>query len=304
MIHSTHPTGGILMTASKKNRPSTKKLVIGASLVALTLQPFSNCLAADFAGTLKAVTITDAEGANTPPTAAFTFAVEGNTVTFDASTSADPDGSITEYKWDFGDGNSGTGTTISHTFSSEDSFPVTLTIIDNNNGAAITQQEVSTVQHRVFIEQLVGGNDTGNMHTVRNYGQGFYPEQDTTVSSIIIKTGPNVYQNVPMAIRVGTSKDLSGSFLGQSNEVSVTASDTEYEFTFNDPIALSANTQYYFVVGATDDSSAHWADIITSTSDAYAPAACGDCKRYYEGNNKWSAAGNAYSDDLYFKIVQ
>ncbi|MFQ5999299.1 MAG: PKD domain-containing protein [Candidatus Bathyarchaeia archaeon] len=73
----------------------------------------------------------------TPPTASFTFSpshpVANDTVTFNASASYDPDGSIVSYKWDFGDGNITTviGPIITHVFSTENNYTVTLTVTDN-----------------------------------------------------------------------------------------------------------------------------------------------------------------------------
>ncbi len=57
-------------------------------------------------------------------------------VDFDASASTDPDGNITAYSWDFGDGNSETGVTTSHTFDTQGIYNVTLTVTDNNNNTA------------------------------------------------------------------------------------------------------------------------------------------------------------------------
>jgi PKD repeat protein len=78
---------------------------------------------------------------NTPPTASFTASpVEGPaplTVNFDASASADPDGSIVNYVWNFGDNGSGSGATVSHAFVAAGTFTVTLTVTDN--GGARTQ---------------------------------------------------------------------------------------------------------------------------------------------------------------------
>lgn len=58
------------------------------------------------------------------------------TVNFDGTGSSDPDGSITDYSWEFGDGNSGSGTTISHTYEAEGGFTATLTVTDDGGLSA------------------------------------------------------------------------------------------------------------------------------------------------------------------------
>lgn len=76
------------------------------------------------------------------PQAAFEWTNDGASVTFDASGSADYDGSITGYSWDFGDGSSVSSATpsVAHTFAANASFDVTLTVTDNNgNQHAVTQ---------------------------------------------------------------------------------------------------------------------------------------------------------------------
>jgi PKD repeat protein len=55
----------------------------------------------------------------------------GIAVSFDGSGSTDPDGSIVAYDWDFGDGNTGTGVSPSHTYGSDGIFTVSLTVTDD-----------------------------------------------------------------------------------------------------------------------------------------------------------------------------
>lgn len=96
--------------------------------------------AVDFSGSLKRVSITDAQAANKPPVAAMTYSVIGNTVSFDANGSSDPDGSIVQYTWDFGDGTTASGSSASHTFANTSDHFITLTVKDNANGVDIIQQ--------------------------------------------------------------------------------------------------------------------------------------------------------------------
>ncbi len=77
------------------------------------------------------------EGVNQPPIADFSYSPEkpmvGQTVSFDASLSYDPDGDIVSYEWDFGDETAGNGKTVDHVFSWSDSFVVSLTVRDREN---------------------------------------------------------------------------------------------------------------------------------------------------------------------------
>ncbi len=74
------------------------------------------------------------------PVANFTFSPSVPTidaeVTFDAAASFDPDGSIVEYHWDWGDGTSPTiagSRTATHTFAAAGSYTVVLTVRDGDN---------------------------------------------------------------------------------------------------------------------------------------------------------------------------
>ena len=69
------------------------------------------------------------------PVASFTYSPSNptvnTTVSFDASASNDSDGTIANYAWDFGDGNTGTGVTTSHTYPIANTYTVNLTVTDN-----------------------------------------------------------------------------------------------------------------------------------------------------------------------------
>jgi PKD repeat protein len=84
-----------------------------------------------------------------PPEAQFTVTPSSGTapltVKLDASGSLDPDGTITAYSWDFGDGMSGTGPGGYHTFTSAGTYLVRLRVQDNSglSGSATRQITVT-----------------------------------------------------------------------------------------------------------------------------------------------------------------
>ena len=69
----------------------------------------------------------------------------GEEVTLDAGESSDSDGSISSFAWEFGDGASGTGEIVTHTYSSAGTYEVTLTVTDNE-GATGTDSLTVTVE--------------------------------------------------------------------------------------------------------------------------------------------------------------
>jgi serine protease len=67
-----------------------------------------------------------------PPSASFTFSCTLLTCTFDGSASTDDNG-ISRYTWNFGDGQTGSGAAVSHTYASGGTFTVVLTVTDTAN---------------------------------------------------------------------------------------------------------------------------------------------------------------------------
>ena len=70
------------------------------------------------------------------------------TVSFDASASSDPDGTIANYYWDFMDGNYSTEVKPSHLFTDPGKYPVTLTVTDNLGMKASTSITITVRKGR------------------------------------------------------------------------------------------------------------------------------------------------------------
>ena len=81
---------------------------------------------------------------NADPIARFTSSLSGRTVSVDARTSTDSDGTIKAYLWEFGDGSFATGATATHTYTDPGSYRVTLVVADDagGQGFAAANQDV------------------------------------------------------------------------------------------------------------------------------------------------------------------
>ena len=80
---------------------------------------------------------------NLAPVAQFGFVCDATDCSFNAGASTDADGSISEYTWSFGDGASGTGVSVEHSFAEAGSYNVALTVVDNDAASDSLTQIVS-----------------------------------------------------------------------------------------------------------------------------------------------------------------
>lgn len=113
---------------------------------------------------------------NAPPRADFSFSpdeeVSGTTITFDASDSYDPDGMISSYVWDFGDGTTRTtgSATTTHSYGSAGTKEVTLYVVDNDG---LSSEQTQSTLRRTTIGAdssavLVTGLEAGDRVIMRD----------------------------------------------------------------------------------------------------------------------------------------
>jgi len=84
---------------------------------------------------------------NTAPVPNFTITapelLTNRTISFDATGSFDPDGFITKWLWNFGDGKTGSSKTVSHKYIQPGQYKVTLTVEDNGTKQNSTSQNLT-----------------------------------------------------------------------------------------------------------------------------------------------------------------
>jgi len=93
------------------------------------------------------VNLTASAPANQPPVSVFVYSPTspgvGDWVQFNGSASTDPNGSVTSYAWNFGDGTTGTGSVIWHRFVAGGVYTIALTVTDNQGATTTSSQSVS-----------------------------------------------------------------------------------------------------------------------------------------------------------------
>jgi PKD repeat protein len=101
---------------------------------------------------------------NQPPTASFTYQCTDLSCEFDASGSSDTDGTITNFDWTFGDGNSGSEVMSNHTYAAEGSYSVVLIVTDNDGLTSSDTQQVNlgpAVTQEFHVGDIDGSTSSG-----------------------------------------------------------------------------------------------------------------------------------------------
>ncbi|MBI3804575.1 MAG: beta-propeller fold lactonase family protein [Nitrospirae bacterium] len=83
-------------------------------------------------------------------------------VQFNGGTSSDPDGKIASYIWSFGDGASGTGAAVQHTYSNAGSYTAKLTVTDDQGATASTQTSIVVGSDAASIPRFAYAANSGS----------------------------------------------------------------------------------------------------------------------------------------------
>ncbi|HUF31393.1 MAG TPA: S8 family serine peptidase [Gemmatimonadaceae bacterium] len=100
---------------------------------------------------------------NNPPTASFTSSCSNLACNFNGSGSSDSDGTITGYQWTFGDGTSGSGSSVSKTYGAADTYSVTLTVTDDDLATGSQTRSVTVTASSgggtvIYLQSLSGAS--------------------------------------------------------------------------------------------------------------------------------------------------
>ena len=157
--------------------------------------------------------------------------------TADSSGSVDPDGTITDYGWNWGDGSVTTGATSSHTYAAGGSYAVTLTTTDNRGGTAALSQAVTVAAvpangpfaADTFARTVAGGWGSavvGGPWTLSG-GAANFSVSSGAGSMVVPKAGATVGAVLAGATAAGPSSDLT---LAVSTDMLANNSGTYFTF--------------------------------------------------------------------------
>jgi PKD repeat protein len=98
---------------------------------------------------------------NQLPVAKATADIHGFELAVDGSGSADPDGNLASWAWNFGDGTTGTGQQATHTYAAPGTYTVTLTVTDDEGATAQDTVQVEASAPTEFATDDFARSETG-----------------------------------------------------------------------------------------------------------------------------------------------
>ena len=212
-------------------------------------------------------------------------------VLFDASTSSDPDGQITQYLWNFGDGATSTQRTTTHAYAQAGTFTYTLTVTDNGGATdqASGQITIAAAQNRLTVNPASGTVAAGGSQiiTVTFDAQGL-AKGNYLGQLVITSNGGN--RTLPVRILV-------------SNSVKVDEQQTELPRTFelqqNYPNPFNPETTIRYSLPSTGEVSLQIYDVRGELIKTLVSGqkVAGEYTAYWDGRNN---LGGRVASGIYF----
>ncbi|MDQ3744341.1 MAG: PKD domain-containing protein, partial [Acidobacteriota bacterium] len=150
-------------------------------------------------------------GGNQPPVAnagGSYSGITGQNTVFNGSGSFDPDGSITSYSWNFGDGGTASGVSSTHAYTSPGTYNVTLTVTDNlgaQGGATVTVSVSSSSSAQYvsnFLQWGLARQPTGQEGSYwDDILRSAYPQGQTSTLLAMREFGMTVFESAEYAAR-------------------------------------------------------------------------------------------------------
>ncbi len=181
--------------------------------------------------------------ANQPPVAAASATPTSGTVplavAFSGSGSSDPDGSITNYTWTFGDGSSASGISASHTYVAAGTYTAKLTVTDNlgatgsMNVTITAAADTNAINAPSALSASASKPGTATLRWTDNSTneQGFYIERAPSSTAVFARIGTTAANatTFPQSgvasgtylFRVQAFNTTTGRVSAYSNQVSV-----------------------------------------------------------------------------------
>ena len=198
-------------------------------------------------------------------------------VHFSPGASADPDGTITSYAWDFGDGEIATSMEADHLFTVPGNYLVTLTVTDNSGGKA----------QATTIVKVTDG------HPPAAFGASFSTDQDKSVTATLSASDP---EGSPLTFRVTKAASLGMATITDA---------AKGVFTYVPKLGFSGADSFSFKVNdGTFDSNEAVVSIAVQKSNS-APTATDQTLAVLESGTASGtlSATDADSDPLTFSLV-
>jgi chitodextrinase len=190
----------------------------------------------------------DTNETNTPPRANISQSEQtgfvGTSLVFNGSRSYDPDGYLTKWYWDFGDGTNGSGEITSHTYLNVGMYTVTLTVTDNK-GATGTDTSIVQIMtaNRPPTKPVINGTRTGTKNETYTYTVlSTDPENDFL--QYIITWGDET-QNTSVFLPNGTVYSLPHAW-GSPGKYMITATATD-NTTLSEQATFPVFIDVYFI---------------------------------------------------------